>query len=385
VLVAAALLGAAGNTKALWYLTRGSGLVAVLLLTASVALGIVESVGWASSRWPRFITAALHKNVSLLATAFLGIHIVTAVADGFAPIRWLDAVVPFTSAYRPFWLGLGAVAVDLMLALVVTSLLRRRLGYRAWRVVHWAAYACWPVALLHGLGTGSDTRLGWVLLVNLGCLAAVTAAVAWRLASGWREAQGRRLVAAAATIVVPIGLLAWLVTQPLRLGWARRAGTPASLLAQAAGAPAPAGTGRAAAPGAAPASPAAFSVPFTAALQGSLTQTQPDGAGNTTITIDADLSGAARGTLQLVLRGTALAGGGVRMTASRARMGPPGQPAQYQGEITGLEGSRVVAALRDAGGQQVTVVASLQIDPQSNAVSGAVRADNSAAAGGDNG
>ena len=350
-----------------------------------MALGIVESVGWASSRWPRFVTAALHKNLSLLATAFLGIHIVTAVADGFAPIGWLDAVVPFTSTYRPFWLGLGAVAVDLMLALVVTSLLRQRLGYRAWRAVHWAAYACWPVALLHGLGTGSDTRLGWVLLVSLGCLAVVTAAVAGRLASGWQEAQGRRLVAAVATVAVPIGLVAWLVSQPLKPGWSRRAGTPVALLAQGAGA-APGATGRAAAgPGTAPASPAAFPLPFTAALQGSLKQSPPDGSGTTTITIDADLSGAALGTLQLVLRGTALADGGVRMTASQARMGPPGQPARYQGQITGLQGSRIVAALRDTAGHQVTVVASLQIDPQTNTVSGTVRAGGPAATGGDSG
>ena len=367
----------ASTTKALWYLSRGTGLVALLLLTGSVALGIVESVGWASSRWPRFVTAALHKNLSLLAAAFLGVHILTAGVDGFATIRWLDVVVPFGSAYRPFWLGLGAVAVDLMLALVVTSLLRRQLGHRAWRAVHWAAYACWPVALLHGLGTGSDTRLGWVVLVNLGCLATVTAAVAWRLSSGWREAQGRRLVAAAATIAVPVGVVVWMMAQPLRPGWARRAGTPADLLAQAS-APAPPATGGPGAAPVAPSSPAGLRPPFTASLQGSLKQTKPDAAGTTTITIDADLSGGAQGTLRLVLRGSALPDGGVRMTTSRASMGPPGQPDRYQGEITGLAGSRVVATLHGSGGQQLTVVASLHIDPQSNAVSGTVQAANAA-------
>src|SRR5581483_4638934 len=150
---------ATSHSRALWYLTRGSGLIALVLLTASVVLGVREVKRWATERWPRFMTAALHKNVSLLSVVFLGVHIATTVVDGFAPIGWLDAVVPFRSPYRPLWLGLGALSVDLLLALVVTSLLRARIGYRTWKAVHWAAYACWPVAVLHGMGTGTDTRL----------------------------------------------------------------------------------------------------------------------------------------------------------------------------------------------------------------------------------
>ena len=101
---------------------------------------------------------AVHRNASLLAMVFLCVHIATALLDGFAPIRLIDVIVPFGSAYRPLWLGFGAVAFDLLIAVTITSLLRRRLGYRAWRATHWAAYACWPVALLHGLGTGATPR-----------------------------------------------------------------------------------------------------------------------------------------------------------------------------------------------------------------------------------
>ncbi len=165
------------SSRALWYMTRATGLVSLVLLTLSVVLGIVEAVRWTHPRWPRFVTAGLHKNVSLLVTAFLAVHILTAVADPFAPIRWLDVVVPFTSRYRPVWLGLGAVAFDLMVALVITSLWRERLGYRAWRAVHWAAYACWPVALIHGLGTGTDVRVRWALALQIGSLAAVAMAL----------------------------------------------------------------------------------------------------------------------------------------------------------------------------------------------------------------
>jgi len=170
--------------KAVWYLTRGTGTVSLLLLTVSVVLGVTTVMRWATTHWPRFVVAGLHKNVSLLAVAFLGVHIATAVLDGFAPIGWLDVVVPFGSAYQPLWLGLGALAVDLLLAVIVTSLLRVRLGQRTWRAVHWLAYACWPIAVLHGLGIGSDGGEPWMLAVDVIAVGAVTATVAWRLAVG---------------------------------------------------------------------------------------------------------------------------------------------------------------------------------------------------------
>ena len=179
---------AAESTKALWYLTRGSGIVSLVLLTISTVLGITTAVRWAAPRWPRFIVEGLHRNVSLLAVVFLGVHIVTAVVDGYVPIRWMDAVVPFTSQYKPLWLGLGALSFDLMLAVIITSLIRVRLGYRIWRAVHWLAYASWPIAVVHGLGAGSDRTAGWLQITNLVAVAAVLAAVCWRLAmSGWAQ------------------------------------------------------------------------------------------------------------------------------------------------------------------------------------------------------
>jgi sulfoxide reductase heme-binding subunit YedZ len=220
---------AVANSQALWYLTRGSGLVALVLLTASVVLGIVETSAWSRPNWPRFVTAGLHRNISLLVTAFLGVHIATAVLDSFAPIGWLDSVIPLLSRYRPVWLGLGALAFDLLVAVTLTSALRRRLGYPAWRAVHWFSYACWPLALVHGFGTGTDTAIGWVLVLSLACLAAVMGAVWWRL---WQSRHAgpataaARTAAAVASVVVPIVVVVWLVVGPLRPGWSRRAGTP---------------------------------------------------------------------------------------------------------------------------------------------------------------
>lgn len=172
------------STPALWYLARGSGIVSLGLLTLAVMLGITTAARWATNTWPRFVVAGLHRNVSLLAVVFLALHITTVVVDGYVPIRWLDAVVPFGSAYHPVWLGLGAIALDLFAAVVVTSLLRFRLGLRVWRAVHWAAYACWPLAVAHGLGVGSDTRQRWMLALDVLAIVAVAAAVCWRLAVG---------------------------------------------------------------------------------------------------------------------------------------------------------------------------------------------------------
>lgn len=174
---------AATNSPALWYLTRATGLVSLLLLTATVVLGIVGAQRWANRDWPRFVTAALHKNLSLLAVVFLAVHIVTAVTDTFVTITWINVFVPFTGTYRPIWLGLGAVAGDLLLAVIITSLARGFIGYRVWRVVHWAAYACWPIALAHGLGTGTDAHHVWALAVFVGCLAAGCVATWWRVST----------------------------------------------------------------------------------------------------------------------------------------------------------------------------------------------------------
>ena len=222
-------LGTSGPT-ALWYLARGTGIVSLLLLTLSVALGIVTTIRWSSARWPRFSISFIHRNVSLLAVAFLVVHIAANVIDGFALIAWKDAVIPFVSAYRPVWLGLGAVAFDLLLALSITSLLRNRIGPRTWRAIHWLAYACWPVAVLHGLGTGTDTSTRVVLVVNAACVGLVVACVWWRVAVGWPRDGAVRGTALAASVLAPFALVAWLVSGPLASGWAREAGTPQQLL-----------------------------------------------------------------------------------------------------------------------------------------------------------
>ena len=176
---------ATAGPSAYWYLTRGTGTIALILLTGTVALGVANVRRLRVPSIPRFVLEAVHRNLSLLAVAFVVVHILTSVLDSYVSISLVDAVVPFGSSYRPFWLGLGAVAFDLLLAVIITSLLRRRLGYRAWRSVHWLAYASWPVALVHVIGTGSDTGARWMLVVLVGCATVVGAAVLLRLRTDW--------------------------------------------------------------------------------------------------------------------------------------------------------------------------------------------------------
>ncbi|HWF57098.1 MAG TPA: ferric reductase-like transmembrane domain-containing protein [Candidatus Dormibacteraeota bacterium] len=233
---------AASGPTALWYTARSTGYVSLMMLTAILVLGIITSMRWDRRDWPRFLSQALHRNLSLLVLVFLAIHIVTSVVDPFAGIAVLNAVLPFTGSYRPVWMGLGVLSMELLVALTITSLLRQRIGFAAWRFIHWAAYACWPLAILHTLGTGSDVRSVWALVLGLGCVAAVVMAVAWRLISGRaRLSLMRRGVALLAAAAATVALLGFAAAGPLHSGWAKAAGTPDRLLA-AGGTPAPAAT-----------------------------------------------------------------------------------------------------------------------------------------------
>jgi len=221
---------AAAGPSLYWYLTRSTGAVALLLLTFAIALGVVDVRRWSTPRWPRFVLDSLHRNVSLLAMTFLALHILTSILDSFAPISLLDAFIPFAGSYRPFWLGLGAISFDLLLAVTITSMLRQRMGYASWRAIHWLTYASWPIALLHGFGTGSDVKDTWLLALSLACLVVVLAAVLARVIAGWPENLGRRSAALGGAGVFSLFLLLWLPGGPLGSEWARRSGTPPTLL-----------------------------------------------------------------------------------------------------------------------------------------------------------
>ena len=186
------MLAASALTNADWYLMRSSGVVALVLLTASFVLGIATFRRWRPMELPRFVTASLHRSVSLLAVVFLAAHVVTAIADPYAVLGLAAAFIPSLAGRNVFWVGLGAVSLDLFIALIVSSLLRARIGARAWKTIHWMAYLSWPLALAHSFGTGSDAGALWLRAVGASCVVAVAAAVVWRLAApGFKHLEPR--------------------------------------------------------------------------------------------------------------------------------------------------------------------------------------------------
>jgi sulfoxide reductase heme-binding subunit YedZ len=177
--------GITGST-ALWYASRATGVVSLLLLTAVVLLGVLVNRQGRLPGLPRFVVTGLHRSISLLSVAFVAVHVGTAILDPYVSIRLAAAVIPFTSSYETFWLGLGAVSLDLIAALIVTSLLRAFINRRVWRGIHWLAYAAWPVALAHSVGSSTDMQRGVLLWVAVGCCLAVAGAVGWRVAHAVR-------------------------------------------------------------------------------------------------------------------------------------------------------------------------------------------------------
>jgi sulfoxide reductase heme-binding subunit YedZ len=324
--------------------------VATLLLTTSVVLGIVDFSRWSSQGWPRFLTDTLHRNVSMLALVMVVVHVITTVADGFAPIGFQDAIIPFLSPYRPLWLGLGALSFDLLLAVTVTSLLRKQIGYRTWRAVHWSAYACWPLAMFHGLGTGTDASSTWMLLLSALCLAAVVGAIGWRVLAATPQGVGRTLAASALGIGL-IALIVFSAAGPLGSDWAARAGTPSNLLPSAGSTVAAASTAQ---------SPS-LTAPFNARLSGSLKQR----------------ASAGSGTLDVTITGQPVQGGGVAMTQGSVSLGPNGEPTLYTGHVVGLQGSQIVASAQSSDGSAMRLAINVSIDQASGTVSGTVQAQRS--------
>lgn len=357
------MLAVDSNGRALWYLTRGSGAVALVLLTASLVLGVLEVRRVETRGWPRHVLDAIHRYASLLAVVFLVVHILTSVLDGFGSITLLDAVIPFAGTYRPLWLGFGAIAFDLMIAVTVTSLLRQRIGYRTWRAVHWVAYGSWPVAMLHSIGTGSDIKQGWMLLLGGVCLLAAVVAIAIRALDGSTDRLARGW-ALSGTAVSTLALLVWLPAGPLAKGWARRAGTPVALLGGSAPARVSSGGARASSGGApapsqttpAPTNTAAVLSPaggFTASFAGTVSQQQA-GNGLAILRFALTLSGGGDRRLNVSLEGTPTSGG-VSMTNGLVTFGTGAHPTLYSGPIISLDGNRLSARVSAPGNAPLTL------------------------------
>jgi methionine sulfoxide reductase heme-binding subunit len=357
------LLATVGHgSTALWYLTRATGLVSLILLSATVVLGIAASVGWTSDRWPRFLSQSLHRNLSLFCVVLIGVHVVSTVGDGYVPIGLADVFIPFRSPYRPIWVGLGAVAFDMLLAVAITSALRRRIGVAAWRGVHWLAYACWPVAVLHGLGSGSDARLPGAMIVFVLCTASVAGAVAWRLAAGWARSVTWRLGGAVAGAAVLVVIMAFAAAGPLRPGWSHRAGTSSALLAQLSGS---ASASYSSAPTSTTTSiPPATGIPaarFETTVSGTVATSPPNSDGDAEVTLAMQLADTTV-PLQVRIIGPAVTGG-VALHRSEVTFGP------LSGQVTALDGSTIGALVTGPTGS-LNLTMNLSLNPGAGTFTG---------------
>ncbi len=209
-----------------WYISRGAGFTVFILLTIAVSLGILLSLKWRTDAWPRFITVELHPFVQLVAGIFLLIHIVSVLLDTFIQFSLAGILIPLVSTYRPVWLSFGIVAMYLGIALALSSYLKKFIGYRAWRTMHYGGFAVWLLALVHGVTTGSDTRAPWATALYAGSALLVTGLLAIRFGGvpirlgeppRWRP----RVVLSLAASLVIAGFLTSI--GPDARGWAARA------------------------------------------------------------------------------------------------------------------------------------------------------------------
>ncbi|HVU76763.1 MAG TPA: ferric reductase-like transmembrane domain-containing protein [Gaiellaceae bacterium] len=162
-------------SSTVWYFARSAGIVAYLLLTASVLLGILLA-GKAKVSWPRFAVEELHRHLAILAGVFVALHGATLLLDTVVPTGLVQELVPFTSSYRPYAVGLGVTAMELLAAVGVSNLLKPRIPYRWWRNVHYLTLAAWLLAALHGVLAGTDAGDPWFAAIAAGSVAAVATA-----------------------------------------------------------------------------------------------------------------------------------------------------------------------------------------------------------------
>jgi sulfoxide reductase heme-binding subunit YedZ len=168
------------SSPALWYAARASGVAAYVVLSLVVSLGLTLGGKAQNRRWPRFSVEDIHRFGGLLLGSLVGVHVLTIAADSFLPFSLSQLLIPFTSAYRPLWTGLGIAAAELLVALAITNHYRRRLPYSFWRKAHYLNFAIWAFASVHGLMGGTDRGAAWLAILYGVSVAGVVTLLVWR-------------------------------------------------------------------------------------------------------------------------------------------------------------------------------------------------------------
>ncbi len=210
------------SSSILWYTTRASGIVSLLLLTAVMVGGIMTATRVGGGTVPRFAVAEVHRRISLIAMIFIILHIATTIVDSYVNVGIVSALIPFTSQYKPIKVALGTVAFDLMLAITVTSLIKQRISHSLWRTIHWASYLAFPIAVIHEILIGTDFRFAWMILLTAGCVSAVGLALAWRF---WAHPRPGGALTAVPSRTAPPKRSKAIVTRAPAAGPSRRRGS----------------------------------------------------------------------------------------------------------------------------------------------------------------
>lgn len=351
-----------------WEVARVGGLLAYVLLAVSVAFGLLLSMGWRSPRWTRFVTNDLHRFVTLLALIFTAIHTLGVWADPFMAYTPAEVFVPLVSHYRPLWVALGIVGAYLLVALWFSERVRGRVGYAWWRRFHGLTFVAYVLVTIHSLGTGSDTRTWWAILLYFGSAGVITALLVARLVPTDLRRPSHPVIAGGA-ILLAVGIAGWSVLGPLQPGWnaiannGRGSGESLALADAVAGGPPATPQPAATTP------PSGLGGPFQAAFQGTLAPTGSGGqAGN--LVISGTLQGGIQGTLQITLQGEPADDGAFAVTSTSLSLTTTGG-ATCTGQITAIQGEQMAGSCTAGGGQGVQLALRLRIR-DSGAVAGVV-------------
>ena len=358
-----------------WDVARAGGFTAYVLLTLSVALGLLLTMQWQSAgRWPRLINSELHNFVTLLSLIFIGVHVLAVWVDPFTRFGWSEVFIPFVSHYRPLWMALGIVALYLGLAVGLSTWIRPLIGYTWWRRLHLLTLVCYGLVTVHGIATGSDTRTWWAVMIYTGSALAIAALLLIRLLEPATAREHAHPVWASLVAVAMVVGGFWMLLGPLQAGWNASAnngnGSGARIDVTSSGS-----SSTATPSGSADAS--AFSSAFNAQVRGSFTQRGPAADGTVSYEVQATLQNGATGQLDLRLSGQDEGDGDVSITSSSVTLGTATNPALYTGQVTQItsDGSRwnVTATLTRAGGGSGSLSVTLALRVSDGAVRGSIQ------------
>lgn len=309
-----------------WDVARAGGFTAYILVVLSVAVGLALTMHWQSGRWPRLINSELHNFLSLLALVFTGVHVLAVWIDPFTRFGWAEVFLPLVSHYRPVWMAFGIVALYLGIAIGISTWIRPWIGYKWWRRLHILTLLSFLLVTIHGITTGSDTRTWWGVLIYAGSILLVGTLLWLRLSEpANKQSRAHPVFAFGTLLIVLLGVFLTLLG-PLQPGWNATAnngnGSGGTTSAVAASSHTQSGN---------------LTPPFSATVQGTMTQSAPDSNGNVTLTLQTTLSQGATGSLRITLQGQPDGGdGSISITSTNVVLGSNARTPLYRGPLTTL-------------------------------------------------